>query len=133
MEPLIVCIIGAISTAVNIHYAIQYENASHAAKTEQAYLEMATQAAKTEQAYLEMATQAAETEQANLENERKSLTESHDNCPMCMEPACEWTGRVAPKCGHQTCMPCFIKWVGTSHITCPICRQIYVNSDSLQD
>ena len=78
MEPLIVCIIGAISTAVNIHYAIQYENASHAAEAKH---EIATQAAKTEQVYLELATQAAETEQANLENERKSLTESHDNCP----------------------------------------------------
>ena len=133
MEPLIVCIFSAISTAANIHYMIQYEKASHAAETECAKLEMATQAAKTEQTYLEIATQAAETEPAALENERKGLTESHDNCPMCMEQPSEWGGRVAPKCGHQTCMPCFIKWVGTLHNTCPICRQIYVNSDSLQD
>lgn len=55
-----------------------------------------------------------------------AFAKSHDDCPICMEPPSKWSGRVIAKCGHQTCMPCFIRWRAECGVNCPICRRNYL-------
>lgn len=50
---------------------------------------------------------------------------SHEECPMCYEPDTIWHGTIAPKCGHRSCMSCFMKWVQQGGNSCPICRTHY--------
>ena len=44
-----------------------------------------------------------------------------EDCPICMEKLGK-TNCCTTGCGHQYCLNCFVKHVGTKD-TCPVCRQ----------
>ena len=54
------------------------------------------------------------------------MSEQQKICCICLEQEKAWEGSTKTKCGHDMCMPCFVKIV-SQNAKCPLCRRSLPN------
>ena len=57
------------------------------------------------------------------------MSEQQKICCICLEQEKAWEGSTKTKCGHDMCMPCFVKIVSqnANYVKCPLCRRSLPN------
>jgi len=52
---------------------------------------------------------------------------SDNTCPICLDTKANWQGSIRAKCGHEICLPCFMKHTKKNqNASCPMCRAAYI-------